>query len=127
MCDRENRRLSHYDFDGKFVRNITFHLRRPCQVSFFGDYAVVSELEGRVTILDKDNVPVAFLGDNPQKSQWANYKLQPGDIAPATFSAAHGCFIDQDANIYVSDWNQSGRVTKLVRGGARGDLVKFCN
>jgi hypothetical protein len=80
-----------------------------------GDYAVVSELEGRVTILDKDNVPVAFLGDNPQKSQWANYKLQPADIAPATFSAAHGCFIDRDANIYVSDWNQSGRVTKLVR------------
>src|SRR6202789_2503264 len=90
VCDRENRRLSHYDFDGKFVRNVTFHLRRPCQVSFFGDYAVVSELEGRVTILDKDNVPVAFLGDNPEKSQWANYKLQPGDIAATTFSAAHG-------------------------------------
>ena len=57
VCDRENRRLSHYDFDGKFVSNVTLHLRRPCQVSFWGDYAVVSELEGRVTILDKDNVP----------------------------------------------------------------------
>jgi hypothetical protein len=115
VCDRENRRLSHYDFDGRFVRNVTFHMRRPCQVSFFGDYAVVSELEGRVTILDKDNVPVAFLGDNPHKNQWANYKVQPGEIAPANFSAAHGCHIDQDANIYVSDWNQSGRVTKLMR------------
>ena len=105
VCDRENRRLSHYDFDGKFVSNVTLHLRRPCQVSFWGDYAVVSELEGRVTILDKDNVPVAFLGDNPHKDQWANYKLLPGDIAPTNFSAAHGCHIDQDANIYVSDWN----------------------
>ena len=54
---------------------ITQHLRRPCQVSFYGDYAVVSELEGRVTILDKDNAPVAFLGDNPQKTQWANYQI----------------------------------------------------
>jgi hypothetical protein len=115
VCDRENRRLSHYDFDGKFVANITFHLRRPCQVSFWGDYAVVSELEGRVTILDKYNVPVAFLGDNPHHEQWANYKLLPGDIALTNFSAAHGCHIDQEANIYVSDWNQSGRVTKLVR------------
>ena len=115
VCDRENRRLSHYDFDGRFVRNITFHMRRPCQVSFLGDYAVVSELEGRVTVLDKDNVPVAFLGDNPHKDQWANYKVQPGDIAAANFTAAHGCHIDKDANIYVSDWNQSGRVTKLVR------------
>jgi hypothetical protein len=115
VCDRENRRLCHFDFDGKFVRTITQHLRRPCQVSFHGDYALVSELEGRVTILDRDNTPVAFLGDNPQKSQWANYQLQPGDIAPAFFSAAHGCHIDQQGNIYISDWNHVGRVTKLTR------------
>jgi hypothetical protein len=115
VCDRENRRLCHMDFDGKFVRTVTQHLRRPCQVSFHGDFAVVSELEGRVTILDRDNVPVAFLGDNPHKTQWANYQLQPNEIAPALFSAAHGCHIDRDANVYVSDWNQIGRVTKLIR------------
>ncbi len=115
ICDRENRRLCHFDFDGKFVRTVTQHLRRPCQVSFYGDYAVVSELEGRVTVLDKDNTPVAFLGDNPQKSQWANYKLDPSQIAATTFSAAHGCYTDRDASIYVSDWNLTGRVTKLVR------------
>jgi hypothetical protein len=118
VCDRENRRLCHFDFDGKFVRTTTMHLRRPCQVSFHGDCAVVSELEGRVTILDRDNTPVAFLGDNPKKAQWANYAVMPGDVAPALFSAAHGCFIDRDANIYVSDWNKTGRVTKLVRSSA---------
>jgi hypothetical protein len=115
VCDRENRRLCHFDFDGKFVGTVTQHLRRPCQVSFHDDYAVVSELEGRVTILDRDNVPVAFLGDNPQKTQWANYDIQPGAINVAAFSAPHGCFIDKDANIYVSDWNRTGRVTKLAR------------
>ena len=115
VCDRENRRLCHFDFDGKFVGSITQHLRRPCQVSFHGDFAVVSELEGRVTILDRDNAPVAFLGDNPLKQQWANYQLSPSDIAPAFFSAAHGCHIDQQANIYISDWNHTGRVTRLAR------------
>jgi hypothetical protein len=115
VCDRENRRLCHFDFDGKFVATVTQHLRRPCQVSFHTDFAVVSELEGRATILDRDNAPVAFLGDNPHKTQWANYQLQPNDIAPASFSAAHGCYFDQQANIYVSDWNQTGRVTKLIR------------
>lgn len=115
VCDRENRRLCHFDFDGKFVGTVTQHLRRPCQVTFHGDYAVVSELEGRVTILDRDNVPVAFLGDNPQKTQWANYDIQPGAISTASFSAAHGCFIDKDGNIYISDWNRTGRVTKLAR------------
>lgn len=115
VCDRENRRLSHFDFDGRFVGHVALHLRRPCQVSFHGDYAFVSELEGRVVILDRDNVPVAFLGDNPKHSQWANYGLSPGEIAPACFSAAHGCHVDRDGNVYVSDWNKMGRVTKLER------------
>lgn len=117
VCDRENRRLCHFDLDGRYVRTITSHLRRPCQASFHGDYAVVSELEGRATILDRDNVPVAFLGDNPQKTQWANYELDPHSIDAAVFSAAHGCFIDSKANIFVSDWNQTGRITKLSRVG----------
>jgi len=115
VCDRENRRLCHFDLDGKYVRTVTEHLRRPCQVSLQGDYALVSELEGRVTILDRDNVPVAFLGDNPQKTQWAKYELDPRDINAGVFSAAHGCFMDSDVNIFVSDWNQTGRVTKLAR------------
>jgi hypothetical protein len=117
VCDRENRRLCHFDFDGRYVRTITQHLRRPCQVSFHGDYALVSELEGRVTILDRDNVPVAFIGDNPQESQWAKYELDPDAVNAAVFSAAHGCFIDSGANIFVSDWNETGRVTKLARVG----------
>jgi hypothetical protein len=115
VCDRENRRLCHFDLDGRYVGTITQHLRRPCQVSFHGDYALVSELEGRATVLDRDNVPVAFVGDNPRKSQWANYDLDPRSVDPAVFSAAHGCFIDSDANIFVSDWNQTGRVTKLSK------------
>jgi hypothetical protein len=123
VCDRENRRLCHVDFDGKFVGTIAQHLRRPCQVSFHGDYALVSELEGRVTILDRDNTPVAFLGDNPLRVQWANYQLEPSEIAPTFFSAAHGCHIDHQANIYISDWNRTGRVTKLVRASGFGRVA----
>jgi hypothetical protein len=118
VCDRENRRLCHFDLDGKFVSTVTLHMRRPCQISFHGDFAVISELEGCVTILDRDNVPVAFLGDNPQKAQWANYSLPPSQIFSSFFGAAHGCFVDESANIYISDWNHIGRVTKLVRLGA---------
>jgi len=115
VCDRENRRLCHFDFDGKYVGTVTQHLRRPCQISLHGDYAIVSELEGRVTIIDRDNVPVAFLGDNSNKAQWANYDLDPKTILATTFSAAHGCFVDSEANIYISDWNRTGRVKKLTR------------
>ena len=115
VCDRENRRLCHFDLDGKYVDTVTQHLRRPCQIALHSQCAIVSELEGRVTVLDNNNVPVAFLGDNPNRSQWANYDLDPKTISAVNFSAAHGCFIDRDANIYVSDWNRTGRVTQLKR------------
>jgi hypothetical protein len=115
VCDRENRRLCHFDLDGKYVGTVTQHLRRPCQVSFSGDYAVVSELEGRVTVLGRNNVPIAFLGDSPQTKQWANYELDPHHVKVDLISAAHGCFIDADRNIFVSDWNRTGLVTKLAR------------
>jgi hypothetical protein len=118
VCDRENRRLCHFDFDGQYVQTVARHLRRPCQASIHGDYVVISELEGRVSILDRDNVPVAFLGDNPRKAQWANYNVDPGEVSTAAFSAAHGCFIDHELNIYVSDWNETGRVTKLAKVSA---------
>lgn len=76
-------------------------------------------MEGGVAILDKENAPVAFLGDNPRSDEWANHELKPGSIPPAFYSTAHGCFIDQNSDIYVSDWNQIGRPTKLTRKRAR--------
>jgi hypothetical protein len=60
-------------------------------------------------------VPVAFLGDNRQQAQWAKHLLKPADIPPVFFSAAHGRYIDSEANIYIPDWNHVGRLTKLAR------------
>ena len=31
------------------------------------------------------------------------------------FSGTHGSFWDADGNLYVQDWNVSGRIMKLVR------------
>jgi hypothetical protein len=113
VCDRENHRLVHFDLDGRFVRTLATGLRRPCQASFLGDQLVVSELEGRVTILDRNHTPVAFLGDNPDTSQWAQYDIAPESITSGCFSAAHGIHAVSGTTIYISDWNRTGRVTRL--------------
>lgn len=114
VCDRENRRLTHFDLDGKFVANRTLHMRRPCQVSFHGEHVAVSEILGRVTILDKDNVPVAFVGDNPDKSHWDNFGLPKSKQHDGFFGATHGIFWDTDGSLYVSEWSQGGRICKLA-------------
>ena len=118
VCDRENRRLQHFDLDGNFVAVITENLRRPCSVSFHGDHVAIAELEARVTVIGKDNKPVVHLGDNPEKGHWANYGVPPEQWKPGIFTAPHGVSFDHDGNLYVMDWNASGRVSKLVKAGA---------
>jgi sugar lactone lactonase YvrE len=120
VCDRENRRLVHLDIEGKFVRTLTADLRRPCSVSIRGEFAAVAELEGRVVITDRDGKIVATLGDNPDKEQWAKYKLAPELWREGIFVAPHGVAFDAAGNLFVQDWNYIGRLTKLRRAPATG-------
>lgn len=115
VCDRQNRRLVHLDLEGNFVRTLTTGLRLPCSVSIMGDYAAVAELEGRVIITDKEGKIVATLGDNPDKEQWAKYKLAPELWREGIFVAPHGVAFDGAGNLFVQDWNYIGRLTKLRR------------
>jgi hypothetical protein len=115
VCDRESRRLFHTDLEGNWIGEYATNLRRPCSVSILGDFCAVAELEARVTIIDKAGAPVAFLGDNPNPKQWANFKVDAKDMTPAIFTAPHGISFDKDYNLYVEDWNINGRVTKLKK------------
>jgi len=115
ICDRENRRLFHTTLEGEWIGEYATHLRRPCAVSILGEYCAVAELEARVTVLDKDGTPIAFLGDNPNRKQWAAFPTPLDQIPDGVFTAPHGLSFDPDGNLYVQDWNQSGRITKLAR------------
>ncbi len=113
IADREKRRLVHYSLDGKFIGVHATNLRRPCAISFWGDYCAVAELESRAVVLDKNGTPVSFLGDNPNKSQWAKNGVKPKEQKLGIFSAPHGLSFDKDGNLYVQDWNATGRATRL--------------
>jgi DNA-binding beta-propeller fold protein YncE len=115
VCDRENRRLQHLDLDGNFVAVITTGLRRPCAASISGDNVAIAELEGRVAILDKTNTVISVLGDNPDKAQWAKFDVAPDFWHTGIFTAPHGISYDAQGNLYVQDWNKTGRVTKLIK------------
>ncbi len=114
VADRAKRRLVHFDLEGNWIGVHASNLRLPCAVSIFGDVVAVAELESRVTILDKTGTPIAFLGDNPNTQEWANVKVTPEDLKTGVFTAPHGLSFDKAGNLYVQDWNVTGRVTKLT-------------
>ena len=115
VCNRNNDRVEHWDFDGKFIKVIQKDLRMPAAVHIRGEYAVFPELKGRVTILDKSGAIVAQLGDNPVVPHRANFGLTPDKWKDGICNSPHGASIDADGNIIVSEWSQFGRVLKFVR------------
>jgi hypothetical protein len=115
VCDRENRRIFHTSLDGVWIGEVASNLRRPCAISIYKDMCAIAELEGRVTLLDKQGAIIAHLGDNPDKTQRAKFKVSPNSIKDSVFTAPHGLSFDVEGNLYVQDWNKYGRVSKLIR------------
>lgn len=118
ICDRNHQpkgRLLHYDLDGNFIDVVITGLGMPTSVAIQGDYVSVPDLHGRVVILDKTNTIVAVLGHNPDPKKGLNYGIKQQDWIEGVFSGTHGSYWDHDGNLYVQDWNVSGRIMKLVR------------
>jgi hypothetical protein len=118
ICDRNHQpkgRLLHYDLDGNFIDEVITGLGMPTSVSIQGDYVSVPDLQGRLVILDKNNTIMAVLGHNPDPKKGNNFKIPQEEWVEGIFSGTHGSYWDADGNLYVQDWNMSGRIMKLVR------------
>ncbi len=118
ICDRNHEpkgRLVHYDLDGKYIDEVITGLGMPTSAAVQGDYVSVPDLKGRLVILDKNNVIMAVLGFNPDPKQGGNFNVPQEDWIEGIFSGTHGSYWDQQGNLYVQDWNVSGRIMKLVR------------
>lgn len=118
ICDRNhkpNGRLLHYDLDGKFIGEVVTGLLMPTAVAVSGDYVSVPDLKGRVWILDKENTIVAVLGYNSNAQTRGAHGVKQEDWIEGVFSGTHGSYWDKDGNLYVQDWNVSGRIIKLIR------------
>jgi DNA-binding beta-propeller fold protein YncE len=118
ICDRNHQpkgRLLHYSLDGKFIEEVITGLGMPTSVSLHGDYVSVPDLHGRVVILDKSNTIIAVLGHNLDAKLGRSFGVPQEKWVEGVFSGTHGSYFDKDGNLYVQDWNTSGRIIKLVR------------
>jgi hypothetical protein len=118
ICDRNHEpkgRLVHYDLDGNFIEEVITGLGMPTSVAIQGDYVSVPDLHGRLVILDKSNTIMAVLGHNADPAKRANFNVPQDQWVEGVFSGTHGSYWDKEGNLYIQDWNVSGRLMKLVR------------
>jgi hypothetical protein len=119
ICDRNHTpkgRLVHYDLDGNFIEEVVTGLGMPTSAAVQGDYVSVPDLHGRVVILDKSNTIMAVLGYNPEPTKGGrNFNIPQAQWVEGIFAGTHGSYWDAEGNLYVQDWNTSGRIMKLVR------------
>ena len=122
ICDRNHTpqgRLLHYDLDGNFIAEVVTGLGMPTSAAVQGDYVSVPDLHGRLVILDKSNTIIAVLGHNADPAMRGNFNVPQDKWIEGVFSGTHGSYWDKDGNLYVQDWNVSGRIMKLVRSNRR--------
>lgn len=118
ICDRNHEpkgRLLHYDLEGNFIAEVVTGLGMPTSAAVQGDYVSVPDLHGRLVILDKSNTIIAVLGHNSDPAKRVNFNVPQEQWIEGVFSGTHGSYWDKDGNLYVQDWNVSGRIMKLVR------------
>jgi hypothetical protein len=87
----------------------------PTSAAVQGGYVSVPDLHGRLIILDRTNTIVAVLGYNADAETKVNYNVPQDKWIEGVFSGTHGSYWDREGNLYVQDWNVSGRIMKLVR------------
>ena len=115
VCNRNNNRVEYWDLEGNFVKVIQKDLRMPAAVHIRGDNAVVPELQGRVTVLDKAGAVAAQVGDNPEPKYRANYGLTQDKWTDGITNSPHGASLDKDGNLIVTEWSAFGRLHKFLR------------
>ena len=113
-CDRANNRVVHLSLTGDLLGVVATDLLLPAAVAISGETAVVGELNGRVTILDKRGAVVARFGANTEQGVGTN-KIPPAQWRTGFVLSPHGVAINDHGDVFVSEFNAFGRVHRFDR------------
>lgn len=116
VADRANHRIQTFNLAGEHI-GFWPGTNLPCNFDFNSKgEVVVPDLGARVTLLDKQNKVIVQLGDDSAANSWEKVrKLDRTAFTPGKFVCPHGSCYDHNGNIFVVEWVEVGRVSKLRR------------
>ena len=112
--DRANNRVVHMSLTGEFLGVVAKDLLLPAAVVISGDNAVIGELTGRVTLLDKAGNVVTRVGANTEQGVGTN-KIPPAQWKTGLVLSPHGVALNDKGDLFVAEFNSFGRVHRFNR------------
>ena len=110
--DRANNRVVHMSLTGEFLGVVAKDLLLPAAVVISGDNAVIGELTGRVTLLDKAGNVVTRVGANTEQCVGTN-KIPPAQWKTGLVLSPHGVALNDKGDLFVAEFNSFGRVHRF--------------
>ncbi len=117
VCDRAHHTLQYLTLDGKYIETLTGY-GLPANCDTFQDLLLVPELHARVSLLDSRNQVVARLGADVARITGQgkkNIRAHEELWHDGRFVHPHDACFDAEGNIFVAEWVQSGRVSRLTK------------
>ena len=112
-----NSRIQYFTLDGKPLHTVKDGVRWPSTFDFApGGEMLMPDLKAVVTLFDKNNKPLVQLGDGRKPDGRTYEGIRDKDRAaftPGEFVAPHGACFDAAGNIFVAEWVEVGRISKL--------------
>jgi hypothetical protein len=114
VADRGNVRLQYFTLDGEHIKFVNEGFLHPCHFRQQGKDLLIPDLYGRVSIIGEDDAVITHLGENPEVQKAEGYPNLPHEQRKSgLFISPHDAMWDSQGNIYVVEWINDGRVTKL--------------
>ena len=117
VTDRAHDTVQFLTLDGQHIETKTgFGL--PANIDSYQDWLLVPELKARLSILNRENEVVAVLGDDFQRVTGEGGNTIRNDSSrwqQDRFVHPHDACFDAKGNIFVAEWVQTGRISRLRR------------
>lgn len=132
VANRRNRRIDNFTLDGTFVTTLLDgnQVRFPCTTVPHDGDLYIPDLFCRVSIFDKNNQLIGHLGDYVEGAFLTDLEqIKRGEFpdlvgypnisnakrTAGKFISPHHLHVNRNGDIFVVEWIQEGRITKLKR------------
>ena len=114
VTDRSHNTLQYLTMDGEYMETLTGY-GLPANIDIYKNIMMIPELKARITLLDENNKIVGRLGEAVERvNSVKDLRRKPELWIDGQFVHPHDACFDSEGNIFVAEWVQTGRITKLT-------------